>query len=386
MSRKNIDFISKRFYAIGISIIIIFAGLFTFISRGGFRYGIDFAGGTLVQLRFSDKVEVVKIRDILGTIGLADASIQSLSEAYGTTFSSDEDEPDLGVYNDIVIRTKSDEAKILNELSQMLNEQFENTLLVTQDRDNPNILIIQSSETIDYERLDSFAEGLGFEKSLALTDQQNVFNLDIEKKLGEVSKNIVDALRESLPEVDVDIVSIQMVGPQVGKDLRSQAFKAIIWVFIGILAYITWRFKFKFAVSSIVALLHDVLITLSMFMFFHKEINLNIIAAILTIIGYSLNDTIVVFDRIRENLKFNRKSTLMDILNNSINQTLARTLLTSLTTLMVVIILFLFGGDVIHNFAFALLIGIVVGTYSSIFIAAPVYYDWEETFSKKKKA
>ncbi len=386
MSRKNIDFISKRFYAITISLIIIFAGLVTFIIKDGFRYGIDFEGGTLVQLRFSNKVEVVRIREILSTIGFGDASIQSLSEAYGTTFSSTEDEPDLEVYNDIVIRTKSDESKIINELSQKLNERFENSLLITPDKENPNILVIQSSETVDFDRLNGVVEELGFEESLALTDLQNIFNLDIEKKLGEVSKEIVDSLRQNLSEIDVEIVSIQMVGPQVGKDLRSQAFKAILWVFIGILAYITWRFKFKFAVSSIVALIHDVLITLSVFLFFQKEINLNIIAAVLTIIGYSLNDTIVVFDRIRENLKFNRKSSLLDIINNSINQTLSRTLLTSLTTLMVVLILFLFGGDVIHNFAFALLIGIMVGTYSSIFVAAPVYYDWEETFSKKKKA
>lgn len=386
MSSKNINFISKRYYTMVLSIIIIFAGLVVFISNNGFEYGIDFEGGTMVQLRFSDQVEVTQIRDILGGIGLGDASIQSLSEAYGTTFSSADEDAELGLYNDIVIRTRSDETQIINELSRTLNQAYDDTLLITPHSDNPNLLVIQSSESIDYEELNNIVDELGFEQSLSLTDYQNIFHLDIERRMGQVSREIVSAIREELTDIEVEILSIQMVGPQVGRDLRSQAMKAVFWVLAGILAYVTWRFKFKFAICSIVALVHDVLITLSVFMFFQKEITLPIVAAILTIIGYSLNDTIVVFDRIRENMKFNRKASLIDILNNSLNQTLRRTLLTSLTTLLVVLILFLFGGDVIHNFAFALLVGIIVGTYSSIFVAAPVYYDWEERFSKKKKA
>lgn len=369
-----------------LSIIIMIAGLISFIYHGGFKYGIDFAGGTMVQLRFSEQVEVINIRDILGGIGLGDASIQSLSEAYGLTFSSEAGETDTGFYNDVVIRTKSDESQIIEALSDTLNEEYEGTLTITQDRQNPNILIIQSTASIDFNELDKRVAELGFEQSLALTDYQNMFHLDIERRLGQISREIVAALRDNLQNVDIEIVSIQMVGPQVGRDLRSQAIKAIFWVLVGILAYVTWRFRFKFAVCSIVALVHDVLITISVFMFFQKEITLTIIAAILTIIGYSLNDTIVVFDRVRENMKFNRKAPLIEILNKSLNQTITRTLLTSLTTLLVVLILFLFGGDVIHNFAFTLLIGILVGTYSSIFVAAPVYYDWEEKFAKQKKA
>ena len=384
--KTNIDFISKRFYAITLSLILIFGGLIYFIISGGFTFGIDFEGGTMVQLRFAKKVAISDIRQVLTGVNLEDASIQTLSEAYGTTFGSAGQ--DAATHSDIAIRAKSNIGTIINALSQTLNPEGKRGIIVVPDTDNPNILLIKSAGDIAYSQLRKEVEQLGFVNALSLSDEENVFKLDIESKLGEVSRVIVDALRQDL-DPDVEIVSIDMVGPQVGKDLRSQAIKATFWVLIGILIYISWRFKFKFAIGAIVALLHDVLITLAMFVIFHKPITLSVVAAILTIIGYSLNDTIVVFDRVRENLKFNRKSPLKDILNRSINQTLARTLLTSLTTLIVVFVLFLFGGDVIHNFAFALLIGIIVGTYSSIFVATPVYYDWEMTFfgaKKKKKA
>ena len=164
-----------------------------------------------------------------------------------------------------------------------------------------------------------------------------------------------------------------MVGPKVGRDLREKALLSILYAVIGIVLYISWRFELQYAVAAIIALIHDVMITMGAFSIFDKEFTLVIVAAFLTIIGYSLNDTIVVFDRIRENLRRKGKSTLSDIINISINQTLSRTLLTSGTTLLVVVSLFFFGGEIIHDFSFALLVGVLVGTYSSIFIAS-VYF------------
>jgi preprotein translocase subunit SecF len=168
-----------------------------------------------------------------------------------------------------------------------------------------------------------------------------------------------------------------MVGPKVGRDLREKAILSILYAVIGIVIYISWRFELQYAIAAIIALAHDVLVTLGAFSILDKEFTLVIVAAFLAIIGYSLNDTIVVFDRIRENLRRRGKNTLVQTINASINQTLSRTLLTSGTTLMVVMALFFFGGEIIHDFSFALLVGILVGTYSSIFIASVFLVYWD---------
>ena len=175
-----------------------------------------------------------------------------------------------------------------------------------------------------------------------------------------------------------------MVGPKVGKDLREKAILSIIYAIIGIVIYISWRFEFQYAVAAIIALIHDVLVTMGAFSLADKEFTLVIVAAFLTIIGYSLNDTIVVFDRIRENMRRKGKILLKDIINNSINQTLSRTILTSGTTLLVVVALFFLGGEIIHDFSFALMIGVLVGTYSSIFIASVFLVYWESRSAKKR--
>ena len=175
-----------------------------------------------------------------------------------------------------------------------------------------------------------------------------------------------------------------MVGPKVGKDLREKAILSIIYAIIGIVIYISWRFEFQYAVAAIIALIHDVLVTMGAFSLADKEFTLVIVAAFLTIIGYSLNDTIVVFDRIRENMRRKGKTLLKDIINTSINQTLSRTILTSGTTLLVVVALFFLGGEIIHDFSFALMIGVLVGTYSSIFIASVFLVYWESRSAKKR--
>jgi preprotein translocase subunit SecF len=173
-----------------------------------------------------------------------------------------------------------------------------------------------------------------------------------------------------------------MVGPKVGRDLREKALLSIFYALIGIIIYISWRFEFRFAIAAIIALIHDILVTTTFFLIFDKEFNLSIVAAFLTIIGYSLNDTIVIFDRIRENLRRLRRTKLDNLINLSLNQTISRTILTSLTTLIVVLSLFFLGGAVIHDFSFALAIGVFVGTYSSIYIASPVLIFWEKYKTK----
>ena len=287
----NIDFVGKRKLALMISAILILIGLASLVVKGGPNYGIDFAGGTLVQVKFSKATDAAEVKKALSGLDLGSPVVQS--------FGEDQDE--------FLIRVEKTSAELQ-----------------------------------------------GF------------------------SSQILAALEQSYEKGNVDVRRVEMVGPQVGKDLRSKGLKAILYAMLGILVYVSWRFEFRFAVGAIIALAHDVMITLAAFSVFGKEIDLPIIAAFLAIIGYSLNDTIIVYDRIRENLGKHHKEGFSFIVNRSINETLSRTLLTSGTTLLVVLALFVLGGGVIHNFAFAMLVGILVGTYSSVFVASPILIYWDE--------
>jgi len=295
----NIDLIGKMKIAFAASLLVVTISILSLILHGGPNLGIDFAGGTLVQIKFSQETSASKIRDSLNTIGLGNSVIQRFG------------------YHD--------------------NNEF----------------------LIKTEKSSSALKGL--------------------------SNKIEEALNSSYSNGDFEIRRVEVVGPKVGKDLREKGMLAMLYAVIGILIYVTWRFELRYAVGAVMALIHDVLITVGIFSLLGKEFTLPIIAALLTIIGYSLNDTIVVFDRIRENIKGIRKQPLKDIVNSSINQVMSRTVLTSFTTLLVVLALFIFGGAVIHDFAFALLIGILVGTYSSIFIASPTILVWESVSPSKEK-
>jgi preprotein translocase SecF subunit len=296
LKRTNFDFVGKRKVAFAISIGFIVVGLISLIAHKGPAFSIDFAGGTLLQMKFEKDLSVQEIRASLDKIGWGDAEIQKFGEG-----------------KEFLIRVKK------QEVGTKVGDQIKAVLI----KDFPN----------------------------------NAFEVRREEK----------------------------VGPKIGEELKGKAVWAIFWAMIGILIYITWRFEFKFAVGAIAALFHDVLITVGIFSLLGKEISLAIVAALLTIVGYSLNDTIVVFDRIREDLALMRGQSYEAIINASINQTLSRTIITSLTTLAVVLCLFALGGEVIRDFAFALMIGVAVGTYSSIFVASPVLIEWHSRLLAKKK-
>ncbi|MBW1973064.1 MAG: protein translocase subunit SecF [Deltaproteobacteria bacterium] len=288
----NINFVGRRRYAYIFSALLILFGIFSIFFHHGLNLGIDFAGGTLVQVKFTHPVNVKDIKESLANIGLGNAIIQ----------------------------------------------------------------------------------GFG-------AKQNNEFLLRMEKSVSALeglSGKIKKALEDHFGKGTAKIMRVEMVGPKVGKDLKRKGALAILYSLIGLLIYITIRFEFRFATGAIVALAHDVLITIGAFSITNKEFNLPIVAALLTIVGYSLNDTIVVYDRIRENMKKTRSKDLEEVINKSINQTLSRTILTSLTTLLVVLIIFIFGGGVIHDFAFALLVGVIIGTYSSIFVASPIVLIWKK--------
>ncbi|MGA1824505.1 MAG: protein translocase subunit SecF [bacterium] len=297
----NIDFMGVQKWAILGSTIIILLGIVSLIMHGGPEYGIDFSGGTLVQVKFfKDKIDIERIRETLKKLNLSGALIQQ----YGP----------------------SEEKEVLIRMSQSSSE------------------------------------------------------------LKSISDDVKHALLEEFGAENFEVRRVEMVGPKVGKDLRDKGFWAIIFATILVLIYTGWRFEFKYGIGAIAALAHDVMITVGAFSLTRREISLPVIAALLTIIGYSLNDTIVVFDRVRDNLKIMRGENESTIFNTSINQTLSRTILTSLTTFFVVVSLFVLGGEVINDFAFALILGVVVGTYSSIYIASPVVLIYSKLFSRSESA
>lgn len=295
----NYNFVGRMKVATMASLALIVVSLLSLLIHGGPNLGIDFAGGTLVQIQFKNTTRVNDIRNALKEHNLDNSVIQQFG---------------YSANNEFLVKTEK-----------------------------------SSSE------------------------------------LKGISAQIAEALATQFDKDEFEIRRVEVVGPKVGKDLRQKGMLAMLYAIVGILIYITWRFEFRYAIGAIVALIHDVLITVGIFSLLDKEFSLPIIAALLTIIGYSLNDTIVVYDRIRENIKEIKRRTLGDIINSSINQVLSRTVLTSVTTLLVVLALFFLGGAVIHDFAFALLVGILIGTYSSIFIASPTVLVWETLMPSKKK-
>ncbi len=222
-------------------------------------------------------------------------------------------------------------------------------------------------------------------KKIGLEDENEyIIRVEQTQEGAEMAEVLENKLRQDFPNNPYEILQVTEIGPKIGSELRKAAILSIFVALLGILIYISWRFEFKFAIGAVAALFHDVLITLGIFSLLNLEISLAVVAAFLTIVGYSLNDTIVVYDRIRENLKILRREKYDRVINKSLNQTLSRTIITSITTLVVVLILFIFGGEVIHNFSFALIIGVLIGTYSSVFVASPLVYEWHMRFVGNK--
>lgn len=250
-----------------------------------------------------------------------------------------------------------------------------------------SLVEIQLDQAVALQDIRNIVEQAGFSGAEVTTFGAPEEVLIKVKRIGEAaaaSEAISEALSAGLTERTIDIRRIETVGPKIGGELRTAAFWAIIYSLIGIIIYISWRFEFRFAVAAIIALIHDVMITLGFFSTTNREISLAVIAAVLTIVGYSLNDTIVLFDRIRENLKARRRENYEQLVNSSINEVLSRTIITSLTTLLVVLCLVIFGGEVIRDFALTLTVGVIVGTYSSIFVASPIIILWQEQRNKRK--
>jgi preprotein translocase subunit SecF len=375
----NIDWMGKAKYFYGLSGILLLAGVISWMSQGGLRYGIDFKGGTNVDVRFAQAPNIDQVRDALKTQGLGNSEIQAISSGGLSTSKSNE------VLIFVEQKGQSDQALDTSK-AQVLTAL--NAMYGTKDPGKPDFNAATLSSLTDllnardplnlsvnagdrYQQLSK--------KILAYRDTTKngvLTNFDDLSAVDGATPAVVSALKSNYAIGSFAIRNVEIVGPKVGAELRRQAILVTLYALAGMLVYIAFRFEWVYGAAAVLAVFHDVLITLGFFSLLHFEISLTVIAALLTLVGYSMNDTIVIFDRIRENNRLLRKESFADVVNKSINQTLSRTILTSGLTFLTVLVLFLMGGQVLRAFSFALVVGIVVGTYSSFGIAAPLVVAW----------
>lgn len=376
-ANTNIDFMKWRRFWIGVSVATMLLGVVGYFWHGKLNFGIEFVGGNQLTLGFQQPVEPETIRQALERAGIG-AQVQRFGEANANQVlikvaageGADEAnqnvtsaEAVLAVVRNLVGVTASDKKDLNNIGSATLTD-----LLVQHD---PDGLLAQGPDAA------RAAYQTVAESVLAKRRTQGVFrSLDEVAAVPGVSAAAASTLRNVAETSKMAVLANDAVSAQIGKEIRTRGAWAIVLALLGMLAYIAIRFELPYGVGAVVASLHDVLVTLGLFIVAGFEFNLTTIAAFLTLVGYSVNDTVVVFDRVRENLRKNRRGNLLEVMNQSINQTLSRTIMTGGTTILASLSLFLFGGDVLRGFAFIMTVGVIVGTYSSIYIASPFAELW----------
>jgi len=387
----NVDWIGKKWQFIGASFLLFIASIVSLAIKGGPRYGIDFRGGTLVYVKFRNAPQLDLIRGALKQKGLGENTIQRYGPETDHQFiiSLEQRATESGGELDLGRRT----------IEETLNLNFRPPEAQQGKLDLNNIRTASSLEglLVGQPGLTAALQKSGRPQLKSIQDLASLIiqyrtshgglinSFDELRAIPGISDEILGSLKLKFYLGEFAVISTEIVGAKVGKNLQQQAVSATLYALGGMLVYIAWRFKGTvYGTAAVVAVFHDVIITLGFFSFLDKEISLTVIAALLTLVGYSMNDTIVVFDRIRENLKLLRREPLTSVINKSINQTLSRTILTSGLTFVTVVSLYLFGGEVIHGFAFAMVVGIIIGTYSSIAIASPLLVIWYDYRNRKK--
>jgi preprotein translocase subunit SecF len=372
----KIDWMGKKWYFIALSLFLAAAGIVSMVVHRGLIYGIDFRGGTMIDVKFAKAPDMDGLRRELERQNLHGATMQRVGQV-------SEHRVIIGL--DLQATASSaaldtGRRAIITALSGLYGGEpagkvdFNNASAPTvADRlmvSDPLGLSSKGLEVATKAYRDLAEALVGYRDS----PPQRGLIADFEQLLAVkgVSPGVLAALHNDFYLSNFAVGEVKIVGPKVGKDLRRQALYVTLAGLGAMLIYIWFRFELIYGVAAVVATFHDVIITLGFFSLLNKEITLTVIAALLTLVGYSMNDTIVVFDRIRENVRLNKRENFVDLVNRSINQTLSRTILTSGLTFLAVLSLFLFGGEVIHGFAFALVVGVIIGTYSSIFIASPI--------------
>jgi preprotein translocase subunit SecF len=374
----NIDFLGKKWYFIAFSLVFSIAGILSMLFWHGIPLGVDFRGGTLVYVKFAQSPDDNAIRAAMDRAGLHNAKIQR----YGPIANNE-------VLIDLAEQETNEQALDRGK-TQIINALESNAPAGKQDLNNSSSLSLQSY-LMDKDPLHAGTDANQryLQQAQAIVNQRDKVEGGVLKSFddlkGAVDPAVISSLQDGYFVSNFGVRNVEIVGPQVGSQLQKQALLATVYSLLGMFVYLGFRFEWIYGVAAVVTVFHDTLITVGAFSLTNRAISLTVLAAILTLIGYSNNDTIVVFDRIRENLKLMRREKLSDIVNKSINQTLSRTILTAGLTFLTVVALFLFGGEVLNGFSFALVIGILIGTYSSIAVAAPIlvaYQDWRSERGK----
>ncbi len=377
--QPNLDWMGKAKFFFTLSGLLLLIGWSAIFLKGGIKYGIDFRGGTNVDVRFAQPPNLDQLRASLRAQGLGNTEIQGISDTAGLGSTSNEVlifVEQAGQADQAIDESK---AKVLTALNTTygvagtgkadFNAVTPSVLAKILTQKDPLSLSVNAGDK--YQQL---AKALLAYRD---TDKNGLLtNLDELSSVTGVTPAVLSAVKDSFSLAPYAIRNVEVVGPKVGSELRNQAIRVTLYALAGMLLYIAFRFEWVYGAAAVIAVFHDVLITLGLFKIFGFEISLTVIAALLTLVGYSMNDTIVIFDRIRENSRLLRKEPFADVVNKSINQTLSRTILTSGLTFLTVLVLFLMGGQVLRAFSFALVVGIVVGTYSSFGIAAPLVVAW----------
>ena len=375
----NFDFLSYKWHFIIASIVLSVAGLVSLAVKGGPLYGIDFKGGTVTILKFAGKPPIDEIRKAVSNKVTGEITVQTAG------------------LNEVVIGTELKEERQLDKNRRAVME----TLTATFGQPSSGKLDFNNAghEALVSRLRDTLA-GAG----VALSDAQLqklvedilqfrntpprsglITSFDQLSGVPGVTPAVINTLKQECYLAPFAVRGVELVGPKVGADLRERAIWATLAALGGMLVYIAFRFEWIYGVAAVVACFHDTIITIGIFSLLNKEITMTVIAALLTLVGYSMNDTIVIFDRIRENLKLSRREPLEQVINRSVNQTLSRTVMTSGLTFLTVMALYLFGGEVLHGFSLALVVGILIGTYSSVFVASPIVLFWHNWFDERKR-
>ncbi len=382
IGETHIPFLSYRKIALSVSAVVILAGLAYIFLGPGLNLGIDFVGGTQVTVKFREAPDLDRLRDAVSAISVGTPEIQSFDEADKNEVLIRLENPggSEGDFTKPILDGLHAEYDVDLEGRFDLNTQGAQALLDQLVGGDPEGLLGDREAKTEAYRAQAQAV-LEYRKLMGMFG-----SVDEIDEVEGLSAETAAFIKGIAGVGEFALLGAESVGPTVGADLQSKAKLAIGFSLLGMLAYIWLRFQLPYGIGAVAALFHDVLITLTALAITNREINLPTIAALLTLVGYSVNDTVVVFDRVRENLRLHRGEDLEKLMDTSINQTLSRTFITSGTTLMVVLSLYLFGGDVINTFAFVLLIGIIVGTYSSIFVASPVALTINKILAARRQA
>ena len=375
----NFDFLGKQKFFVGLSVLLSIAGLASLVMKGGPRYGIDFKGGTVTTVRFATDPDEDKIRKALESKISGEVLVQ----------------PVVG-QNEVMISTELKGEAELEKAGKTMRDTLYANFHGGQNADN-------DLNSMGTEKLSGKLSGVLGASGVAMPDEDVkklalavrefrdtpprsglIRNLDELQGVPGVTPAVLAAMKKDFNLAPFSVRSFELVGPKMGQELRWQAIYVTLAALGGMLIYVGFRFEWIYGLAAVLAVLHDTLITIGLFSIFDKEVTITVIAALLTLVGYSMNDTIVVFDRIRENLRLNKKMGFAELVNTSINQTLSRTVMASGLTFLSVVALWLFGGEVLNGFSFALVVGILVGTYSSIFVASPLLILWQNWMEARK--